>query len=141
MTTNGANGGPTNEGFELLPHLPFIWPEARAHSGQAVYQKLPPFEDLIAGADFVSGVLVGAGDRTIQWVQDLAGRAGSCKISLVVVVHPAGPTLQEHLVSLELLAQIKAGANNPREKCRAVWEVIKGNLAADAKINNNLLSE
>ena len=95
---------PSNPGSTVLPSdSPFVWPEPRCHAGQADYSTRPPFEAAVSTADLVAGVLVGAADKTIQWLQALVALPGPRRISLVVVVFPAGPTREEHLITLKML--------------------------------------
>ena len=71
------------------------------------YATHPPFDAAVSAADLVAGLLVGVADKTIQWLQTLVALPGPRCISLVVVVFPAGPTREEHLITLKMLqAQI-----------------------------------
>lgn len=94
---------------QLPIHPPLIWPDPRYLAGQADYATHPPFEAALSGADLLAGVLVGVADKTIQWLQALAALPGPRRISLVVVVFPAGPTREEHLITLKMLQAQVAG--------------------------------
>jgi hypothetical protein len=82
---------------------PLIWPEPRCLAGQAGYATHPPFEAAVSSADLLAGVLVGVANKTIQWLQALVALTGPRRINLVVVVFPAGPTREEHLLTLKML--------------------------------------
>ena len=97
------------ERMVLAAAPPLVWPEPRCLAGQADYATHPPFEPAVSTADLVAGVLVGVADKTIQWLQALVALPGARQISLVVVVFPAGPTREEHLITLKLLQAQVAG--------------------------------
>lgn len=87
----------------LPTNPPFIWPEPRCLAGHTAYETHPPFEAIVAAADLIAGVLVGVGDKTIEWIQALLTIPGPRRISLVILVFPAGPTREEHLIALKML--------------------------------------
>lgn len=89
--------------MQLPVNPPLVWPEPRCLAGQASYATHPPFETAVSSANLVAGVLVGVGDKTIQWLQAVIALPGPRRISLVVVVFPAGPTREEHLITLKML--------------------------------------
>ena len=99
----------------LFCDIPFIWPEARVHAGQAGYDTLPPFEQLLAEADLISGVLVGAAHGTVRWLETLMRQDGKRKVVLVIVVYPACPTRMNHLSSLLQLQTALVGTENELE--------------------------
>jgi hypothetical protein len=81
----------------ILVRPPFIWPDARLYKGMASYAELPPGLNLFADADLVSGVVLGASDATVKWIEELLALQGKRHICLVLVLYPAGPTRAEHL--------------------------------------------
>jgi hypothetical protein len=85
------------------PDLPFIWPEARILAGLARYADSPPSRKLVTDADLISGILVGAAEETLRWLNELLCKEEARRICLVLVVFPAGPTREEHLRALYLL--------------------------------------
>jgi len=89
--------------IQLPINPPLVWPEPRILAGQAGYVTHPPFEAAVSAADLVAGVLVGVADKTIQWLQALVALPHPRRISLVVVAFPAGPTREEHLITLKML--------------------------------------
>lgn len=82
---------------------PLVWPEPRYHAGHSVYPTHPPLQAVVAAADLVAGVLVGVADRTIRWLQELLDLPGPRHLQLVIVVFAAGPTREQHLLSLQML--------------------------------------
>ena len=82
---------------------PFIWPEARFHAGLAQYADMPPTRQLFTDAELISGLLVGAADRTIQWLEERLQMEGKRRIWLVLVLFPAGPTRESHLQAIHQL--------------------------------------
>ena len=89
--------------MQLPINPPLVWPEPRCLAGQAGYATHPPFEEAVSRADLVAGVLVGVGDKTIQWLHALGALPGPRRINLVVLVFPEGPTREEHLITLKML--------------------------------------
>ncbi len=87
----------------LSAEPPYVWPEPRFLAGQAEYTAHPPFESVVRTADLVAGVLVGVAEKTIRWLQTLVALPGPRRISLVVVLFPAGPTREDHLITLNTL--------------------------------------
>jgi hypothetical protein len=65
----------------------FIWPEARWHTKDGNYKSNPPFDSFIADADLINGVIVGAWNRTVEWLNDLMKKEGSRKVVLVMLVY------------------------------------------------------
>jgi hypothetical protein len=98
MPKHNEDNSTINEYLSTQP--PFIWPEARWHTKDSEYQSKPPFDSAIADADLINGVIVGAWNGTIQWVNGLMKKEGSCKVILVLLVYPACPTREEHLLKL-----------------------------------------
>ena len=91
-------------GLPSLPcHPPLVWPEPRAQAGQARYDAQPPFEILLRSCDLIAGLIVGASDPTVKWLDGLFHEGRNRRASLVVALFPAGPTREEHLLSLKLL--------------------------------------
>lgn len=82
---------------------PLVWPEPRWHAGHGRYVPHPPFQDFLAKVDLLAGVLVGAADSSIHWLETLLSAPIPRRVLLVVVVAPAGPTREEHLKALESL--------------------------------------
>jgi hypothetical protein len=80
--------------------LPLIWPGPSEHSQGAEFEGWPPGLAAASAGELVSAVLVGVGDRAVQWLADLVGREGSRRVSVVVVLMPAGPTRVSHLNTL-----------------------------------------
>ncbi|HPD15635.1 MAG TPA: hypothetical protein PLE19_11825 [Planctomycetota bacterium] len=103
MPEMGAQPSHPPEGLpvELPGPLPFIWPEPRVHAGIARYETMPPFEHLLAEADLISGVLVGLAEKTVEWLDALMHQGRPRKVSLVLVVYPACPTRERHLLSVK----------------------------------------
>lgn len=93
----------------------FIWPEPRWHTGQGHYNYLPPFDSLIGESDLINGVLVGTADKTVEWLSTLLKKEGKRRILLVVIVYPAGPTRQEHLLDLQALQNTAPGTDQELE--------------------------
>lgn len=86
---------------DILPsQSPFIWPEARFHTGQAEYANVPPASELLTQADLVSGVVVGAAEGTVGWLHDVLNDGVERHISIVLVLYPASPTREEHLKAI-----------------------------------------
>lgn len=96
---------------KVLPIVPpFIWPEARWHTKAGIYKFHPPFDDFLADADLINGVIVGARDGTAEWVHTLMQKDGARRLVLVLIVYPACPTREEHLHKLLHLKFQIAGA-------------------------------
>lgn len=93
----------------------FIWPEPRWHTGQGHYDHVPPFHSHIEEADLINGVLVGTADKTVEWLSALLKKEGKRRILLVVIVYPAGPTRQEHLLNLQTLQNRPSGTDQELE--------------------------
>lgn len=90
--------GHTSGPAPLSAQPPFIWPEARLHTGQAQYDSLPPTAELVAKADLISGVVVGAAEGTVTWLQEMLQRDETeWRTCLVLVLYPTSPTREEHL--------------------------------------------
>jgi len=89
--------------MEMQPTAPFLWPEGRILTCDANYSTTPPSEQYLNDADLISGILVGANNGTIQWLQKLLAREGECRVCAVVVLFPAGPTREAHLRALQEL--------------------------------------
>lgn len=89
--------------IQLPINPPLVWPEPRCLAGYASYETHPPFEAIVPAADLIAGVLVGVGDKTIEWLQGLMAIPGPRRVSLVVLAFPAGPTREEHLIALKML--------------------------------------
>lgn len=87
--------GMTGNGLVAKP--PFIWPDNRVRSGIARYAETPPWRSLLGDSDLVSGVIVGASDATVTWIEELLAQDGKRQIHLVLALIPAGPTRAEHL--------------------------------------------
>lgn len=89
-------------GLSSLPNTPpFVWPEPRIHAHGASYEEVPPFEKLMGNADLIAGALVGVTDKTVGWLETIMAQARPRKVRLVIVVYPASPTREEHLLSLQ----------------------------------------
>lgn len=84
----------------LLTQPPFIWPEARWHTKDCIYEHHPPFDDFLLDSDLISGVIVGAWDGTVEWLNSLMQKDVARKVLLVLIVYPACPTREKHLRSL-----------------------------------------
>lgn len=94
----------SNEQTHELPTIPpFIWPEARFHSGVASYTALPPTLSLWADAKLISGLLIGAADGAVRWLTELVNKKVKRHICLVLIVSPASPTRREHLEAITRL--------------------------------------
>jgi hypothetical protein len=96
----------------LPVHLPFIWPESRLLSGLAGYEHRPPSRKHFMHADLISGLIVGADDGTINWIDELLRLEQQPRLRLVIVVVPAGPTREDHLRALDMLRHSHSGATN-----------------------------
>ena len=92
MSTEFAPNPSPETQFVLPIDPPFIWPEPRWHEGQMDYEHHHPFEPLVAHADLISGALVGAAGRTVEWIDTMMRKEGARRIVLVLVIYPAGPT-------------------------------------------------
>src|SRR5262249_29152996 len=86
---------------QLSIEPPFIWPESRIHAGLATYTDNPPARKLFADGNLISGLLVGAADETIKWLEELLVMDIQRRICLVLVLFPAGPTREAHLRALD----------------------------------------
>ena len=106
---------PPEQNLVLPANPPFIWPETRWHARQGTYEYHPPTEPFLADADLINGVLVGAAEHTVEWLHTLIQKEGARRISLVVVVYPAGPTREEHLLSLKAIQEEIAGTEHKLE--------------------------
>jgi hypothetical protein len=82
---------------KLVVKPPFIWPDNRVRAGVVRYAETPPWRGLLGDSDLVSGVIVGASDATVTWIEELLAQDGKRHICLVLVLVPAGPTRAEHL--------------------------------------------
>jgi hypothetical protein len=89
----------------LAPHPSFIWPETRVLAGIARYAEHPPAKTVLADADLISGLIVGAADHTVAWLDDLLRSQGKRRICLVLVLFPACPTRKEHLSQIVTLVE------------------------------------
>src|SRR4051794_39460152 len=89
----------------LSTRPPLLWPNPRCHVDNARYAVHPPFKKVINSSDLVAGVLVGATENTLRLLHELLTQHGSCRVLLVVVVFPAGPTRESHLTDLKELAE------------------------------------
>jgi len=95
---------------ETLPaQPPFIWPDARLLAGVANYSEYPPGLGLLTNADLISGVIVGASDVTVRWIEQVLSMQGKRRICLVLVLYPAGPTREKHLKAINMLRAAKDG--------------------------------
>jgi hypothetical protein len=81
----------------LTREPPLIWPDPCWPTGAERYKALPLIERQFESADLIAGVLVGAADATIQWIDQLLGQQHPRRIVLIIVVYPACPTREEHL--------------------------------------------
>ena len=121
------NSGGKLDALPVTP--PFIWPEARFHAGLADYAKVPPARDLFADADLISGVLVGAADGTIRWLDQLRQVEGKRRILLVLVLFPAGPTREEHLRAINtLLAPSNEGEQSLEVRLLPIADIYGGDF-------------
>ncbi|NMA46062.1 MAG: hypothetical protein GX945_05830 [Lentisphaerae bacterium] len=94
----------------LQTHVPFIWPEARFHTGQGRYGSMPPSAQLIAKADLINAVIVGAAEDTISWLTEMLHDGKSRRLCLILVLYPASPTREKHLKAIhELQTAAEAG--------------------------------
>jgi hypothetical protein len=93
----------------------FIWPEPRWHTGQGRYNHMPPSDSLIEEADLINGMLVNTSDKAVEWLNTLLKKDGKRRILLVVIVYPAGPTRQEHLLNLQNLQNRLPGTEQELE--------------------------
>ena len=98
-------GTVTEDLDRLAPHPSFIWPETRVLAGNARYAENPPAKTVLADADLISGLIVGAADHTVAWLEDLIRSQRKRRICLVLVLFPAGPTREEHLSQIVTLAE------------------------------------
>lgn len=87
----------SDEGDEPLP---LVWPGPVEQSQRADFGAWPPGLAAASAGEVVSAVLVGASDRAVQWLADLVGVEGARRVSVVVVLVPAGATRTSHLVAL-----------------------------------------
>ena len=111
MGTEMMNFDRTTNG-EILPEQPpFIWPDACILAGVAYYSEYPPGVGLITNADLISGVIVGASDATVRWIEQVLSRKEKCHVCLVFVLFPAGPTRAEHLKAINSLRAANDGGD------------------------------
>lgn len=121
------NSGGKLDALPVTP--PFIWPEARFHAGLARYAAVPPARELFADADLISGVLVGAADGTIRWLDELRQLEGKRRIVLVLVLFPAGPTREEHLRAINtLLAPRNEGEQSLEVRLLPITDIYGGDF-------------
>jgi hypothetical protein len=103
----------------LLP--PFIWPAIRGseENGQSFGTI---FTSLSSKADLISGVIVGAENGTVRWIESLlrdsnrmygnqTGKPQKQKVCLVILLYPSCPTRAEHLSKLLLSCNANDGGN------------------------------
>ena len=97
----------------LAPEVPFIWPEARFLSSMMAYQSTPPTRKVFSDADLISGLLVGAADGTVEWLEELlnVGRE-SVRIRLVARPLSRPPHSEAHLRALH---RVQASSVRERE--------------------------
>ncbi len=103
MSSGQSQQAKATDKVEISTQPPFIWPEARYSAGNGRYQTHPPTKSLFQSASLISGVIVGAADGTIQWLEDLCKDGKERKIVLILVLYPAGPTRAIHLNKLREL--------------------------------------
>lgn len=61
------------------------------------YEHSPPHQTLFADASLIGGLLVGYANEGTAWLKELLQDGLKRRITLVLVVHPAGPTRESHL--------------------------------------------
>ena len=82
---------------------PFLWPDVRMRAGRAPIERPPEVMKQLTAGDLISGVLVGAGDQAVRWIQELSQRTERPRtVRLVLVIYPACSTRSEHLLALQL---------------------------------------
>jgi hypothetical protein len=101
--TSMSNETIKSERVVLPTQTPLVWPDPRCLAGQAQYETRPPFDPIIASADLIAGVIVGACDKTVKWVDNVFCQPNPRRVCLVILVSPTAPTREEHLISLKLL--------------------------------------
>lgn len=77
----------------LWPGLPVSLPTGEEIGGAA-------WRTFLSSSTLVGGVVVGAGDATVEWVRRFLAGPGPRRLALVLAVEPAGPTSRRHLESL-----------------------------------------
>lgn len=106
MSDNNLINLPTGHPPLVLPNIPpFVWPEPRIHTNDAKYVTLPPFEKFMSDADLIAGALVGVTDKTVQWLETIMANVRPRTVKLVIVLYPASPTREQHLLSLQRLQE------------------------------------
>jgi len=84
-------------------HPSHLWPERRMPTGHAPIQHPPEAIKQLGEGNLISGILVGTGDKAIQWIQELSNQSDRSRSAhLVLVIYPACSTQSEHLMALQL---------------------------------------
>jgi len=110
-----SSGDGMEQPVQLPGPPPYVWPEARALAGVGGYESVPPVLGVLERCDLISGVLVGAADQTVRWLDGLLGGSVNRRVSLVVVLYQAGPTREHHLRALAAMQQRYAGDGSRME--------------------------
>lgn len=108
-------GTVTDDLDRLAPHPSFIWPETRVLAGIARYAENPPAKRVLADADLISGLIVGAADHTVAWLDNLLRSQGKRRICLVLMLFPACPTRKEHLSQIVTLVEVGSASGHTLE--------------------------
>jgi len=100
---------------------PFIWPtiSGSEDNGQSFGSI---FKSLASKVDLISGVIVGAENGTVKWIESLlrdsnrsngnqGGQLKNQKICIVILLYPSCPTRAEHLSKLLLTCNANDGGN------------------------------
>lgn len=112
MNSNNFRDKPAKSQAVLPVTLPLIWPDPRYHACQARYEQMPPSQRFFAEVDLISGVIVGAADETVRWIEELRSVKAKRRICLVLLLCPAGPTRARHLKEILALSS-DHGSKNP----------------------------
>lgn len=87
--------------YVLPTALPLIWPDPRVVEGLKSYQHRPPSRVSFADASLIGGLVVGYANEATNWLAELVKGDLKRRITLVLVVQPAGPTREWHLRAIE----------------------------------------
>jgi hypothetical protein len=85
---------------ELIPAVPFVWPEARILEGIAAYRYEVPFHELAMQSKGIFGVVSCINERGVDWFRYLVDSNEELDIRIVLAVYGACGTESEHLEQL-----------------------------------------
>lgn len=84
----------------LIPLIPFIWPEARVLEGLSVYQHGVPFHELVIQSKGIFGVVSCIDEQGINWLKHIIENREDVNIKLVLALYGACGTESKHLEQL-----------------------------------------